>query len=111
MSTPEERDTDFKDFQSPHDASVERLIQALDRAYHRPWLMMWRAFLSGIMTAVGMAVGYLLIFTLLAYVFQVLGGFKLLEPLSQKLQQSILPPQLRSLQVDSTSQNQYQNQP
>ena len=94
---PEKRDTDFSDYQRPHEASVNRLIQAVDRAYHRPWLMMWRAFLQGIATAIGITVGYLIIFTLLFYLFQSLGGTdKLLTPTLQKVSNSILPAQLRT---------------
>jgi len=100
---PEKRETDFTPFQSPNEASVNRLIEALDRAYHRPWLMMWRAFLQGLMTAFGMTFGYLLIFTLLAYFFQALGGIKLLDPLIERITQSVIPPSLRQSTDSSTS--------
>jgi len=100
---PEKRDTDFTAFQSPHEASVNRLIESLDRAYHRPWLMMWRAFLQGLMSAFGMTFGYLLIFTLLAYVFQSLGGIKLLDPLIERVTQSVIPASLRQPTTTSDS--------
>ena len=48
---------EFKDFQNPEDASVDNLVKALDRAYHRPGLLMWRAFWAGFMSAVGAAFG------------------------------------------------------
>jgi len=93
---PEKRETDFSDFQSPHEASVDRLIQAVDRAYHRPYLMFWRAFLQGIATAFGITIGYLIIFTLLFYIFQSLGGAnKFISPALEKAGNSLLPAQLR----------------
>jgi len=98
------RDTDFSDFQSPHEASVDRLVQAVDRAYHRPLLMMWRAFLQGVSTAFGITVGYLIIFTLLFYIFQSLGGTdRFLTPTLQKVANSILPAELRSSPTPSPS--------
>ena len=83
--------------EKPNEASVDRLIQAVDRAYHRPFLMMWRAFLQGISTAFGLTVGYLIIFSVLFYIFQSFGGTdKLLTPTLQKISNSIVPSDLRS---------------
>ena len=94
---PEARDTDFQAFQSPHEASVEKLVEALDRAYHRPGLLMWRAFLQGLMTALGMTVGYALIVIALAYAIQVHGGIgKLLDPLINQIQSRVIPASLQS---------------
>lgn len=86
---PERRDNDFKDFQSPHEASVDRLVEALDRAYHRPWLMIWRSFLHGFMTAIGATFGTVIIVVIAGMAFQALGGIELLRPSIDKLQNMI----------------------
>jgi len=94
---PDTTDTDFSSFQSPHEASVDRLVQSLDRAYHRPFLMMWRSFLQGLCNAFGMTVGYVIVFTVLYYLFQSFGGTsKLLVPELQKIVNNALPSELRS---------------
>ena len=93
-------DQEFKDFQSPHEASLDRLINAVDRAYHRPGLLLWRSFLQGVMTAIGASVGTFLVFSVVIYVFQALGGIELLRPGLEKLQEMLLPPELRSLTTD-----------
>ncbi|MBU6388903.1 hypothetical protein KGQ71_00105 [Patescibacteria group bacterium] len=82
----EQRVTDFSDFQSPHEVSIERLVQAVDLAYHHPWRMMWRSFWSGFMTAIGAMVGTVIIVGLLGYMFHALGGIELLRPSIDKLQ-------------------------
>ena len=94
---PEVLDTDFAAFQSPHEASVDRLVEAVDRAYHRPWLLMWRAFLQGLMTALGLTVGYAMIVILIAYLIQVRGGTaKLLDPLLIEVQQKVIQPTVQN---------------
>ena len=98
----EGKDTDFQAFQSPHEASVERLVQALDRAYHRPGLLMWRAFLQGLMTALGLTIGYGLIIIVLAYLIQVHGGLsKILTPLTNEVEQRIVPGIVQQSQTNS----------
>ncbi|MEI6477825.1 MAG: hypothetical protein WCO52_02460 [bacterium] len=82
-------DKDFTDFESPHEASVDRLIKAVDRAYHRPWLMMWRSFLQGMMAAVGAMFGTAVVAVGLVYLFQALGGISLLKPFTDSIVQSI----------------------
>ena len=81
--------SDFSDFQSPHEASVDKLVAAIDNAYHRPWMMMWRSFLQGFMAAIGAVIGTAFIGILSVYLFQALGGFSLLKPYVDKLQHSI----------------------
>ena len=89
---------EFKDFQSPTEASVDRLIEGLDRAYHQPGRMMWRSFLQGIMTGIGAAIGTILIAVVLTYAIQALGGIKLLDPVISKLQESIVNSQIKAIE-------------
>lgn len=113
----ERQDKDFSAFQSPHEASVERLIQALDRAYHRPAQLMWRSFLQGFMSAIGAAIGTILIFSVIVYVVQAAGGLELLRPGLTKLQDMLIPKELREMSAPSSNQDvdallqQLQNQP
>lgn len=83
------KEDEFSEFRSPEDASFDKMVHALDRAYHKPWVMMWRAFLQGLMGAFGTAVGWILIFTLSGVIFQALGGFSLFKPITDKLQSTI----------------------
>lgn len=97
---------EFKDFQSPHEASEDRLVEAIDRAYHRPWLMMWRSFLQGVMSGIGAVVGSAIILLLLGFLFNRLGGVNLLKPAIGKLQDTIIQSQVKTLKglQDSTPQ-------
>ena len=100
----EPRVKDFSDFQSPHEASVERLVQAIDKAYHRPGLMLWRSFWQGFMSAIGLSVGYAVVVIILIYVFRSLGGIELLQPFANKIQEMVIPKELRSaLENQSTT--------
>ena len=98
--TPEKSDRmerDFEDFQSPHEASVDRLIQAVDRAYHRPFLMMWRSFMHGFMTAVGATVGTAVIISLIGDIIQLQGGLSLLNPFIDHVQQTVINSQSKAI--------------
>ncbi len=88
---------EFKDFQSPHEASIDRLVDALDRAYHRPGLLMWRSFLQGFMTAVGAFFGAIIIAIIVGYVVHLLGGIDFFQPILDKLQDAIVQSQIKSL--------------
>jgi hypothetical protein len=93
-----ERDKDFSDFQSPHEASVDRLISAVDRAYHRPWLMMWRSFLHGMMTAIGAFFGTALIGILSVTIFQALGGAGLIDSMLDRLEEGAIRTQSEAIE-------------
>ena len=88
MSTPPIEE--FTDFENPKAATVDRLIQALDKAYHRPGLLMWRSFLGGLMYAFGATIGFALVITIGAYVLQALGGVSLFKPFIDKLDDIIV---------------------
>ena len=88
----EPQENNFSDFQSPHEASVERLVQALDRAYHRPGLLMWNSFLQGLFTAVGAFVGSVIILAASGYLFKSLGGFdKFVRQSLDRIQRTVSP--------------------
>lgn len=99
---PHPHDRDFSDFQSPHEASVDRLVAAIDRAYHRPVLMVWRSFWQGVFTAIGLSVGYALVVIILVYTFHALGGIELLQPSLTKIQEMVIPKQLRDAANNAT---------
>jgi hypothetical protein len=81
---------------APSEATVRRLVVAVEKAYHRPWLMMWRSFLHGFMTALGATIGTALFFTILIWVFQALGGVDLLRPGVEAIQDLIIPDSLKN---------------
>lgn len=99
----EERVRDFSDFQSPDEASVERLIKALDRAYHRPGLMLWRSFWQGFITAIGLSAGYAVVVVVTVYIFRALGGIELIRPGMEKVRDMIIPAQLREISTESNN--------
>ncbi len=72
------------------------LTQAIQLAYLHPWKLAGRAFIQGFWNAVGMAVGYTVLFSLLAVIFQALGGYQLLAKPLENLQQSVIQSQLRA---------------
>ena len=87
---------EFHDFQSPHEASIDRLVEALDRAYHRPGLLMWRSFLQGIMTAFGTFVGAILIATAVGFAVRSLGGVNFFKPVVDQFQEFITQSAIQS---------------
>jgi hypothetical protein len=96
---------EFMEFRNPADPTLDRLVQAVDRAYNRPWLMLWRSFLQGMMSAIGAVVGTALVVALAGFVFNRLGGLELLRPGVQKLQDMIFPQELRDIVPDVSSQS------
>lgn len=65
--------------------NIELLARSVERAYHRPGLLMWRGFLHGLAAAVGAVVGTALLGVFSVYIFQVLGGVNLLKPIINEL--------------------------
>jgi hypothetical protein len=76
------------------DATIARLVHAVELAYNRPWRMMGRSFIHGLMTALGATVGTALFFTILLWIFQALGGLDLIKPGVEKLQSYIIPKEI-----------------
>lgn len=98
MSEETPRERDFTPFQSPHEASVNQLVQALDRAYYRPGLLLWRSFWQGFFTAIGAAVGTVVFVGLVSYLFSILGGSQLVKPYLDKLQNGLIQRQIQTVQ-------------
>jgi hypothetical protein len=98
---------EFKDFESPHEASVDRLVEALDRAYHRPGLLMWRSFLQGMFTALGTFVGAILIAAAVGFAIRSLGGVDFFKPVINQFQDFITQSAIQSqLKAAKTFQQQ-----
>jgi hypothetical protein len=91
----------------PSDATIDRLATAVELASKRPWLLMWRAFLQGFMTALGATIGTALFFTIIVWIFQRLGGIELLRPQIEKLQNLILPAKFQQ-ELNGSAQSGYQ---
>lgn len=100
--TPEESQS------RPSQATIERLAIAVELASKRPWVLIWRSFLQGFMTALGATIGAALFFTFLLWLFHHLGGIDLLKPQIEKLQNLIIPEKYQK-QVDADIQTGYQS--
>ncbi|CAN5143049.1 hypothetical protein BH11PAT4_BH11PAT4_6920 [soil metagenome] len=81
----------FKDFKHPDDASFDKLVAAIDRAYHRPFRMAMRSFLHGMMTALGATVGAGLVFLILFTILRTVD----FGPYAEKFQNLIIPESIR----------------
>ena len=57
---------EFDPYRHPDDASFDKFVAAIDRAYHKPLQMMVRSFLQGIAYAVGATVGAAIVFIILS---------------------------------------------
>ena len=90
---------DFAEFRHPDEASFDKFVAALDRAYHRPFQMMFRSFLHGMMTVLGGTVGAALIFIILFYALRTFDW----SPFAQKLQNAIIPANIQQLLSSSPS--------
>jgi len=101
--TPEE----FTEFQNPSSASVERLIQALDRTYHHMGNLMWRNFIAGLMYAFGATIGFAIVLGAAAYILRGLGGVSVFKPAIDKLDDLIIS---HTQSVANTTQEQAVNQ-
>lgn len=80
---------DQDDSQLPSSASFDQMVRALDRAYHRPFYLMWRAFLQGMMAAFGAFVGTAIIGLISVYLFNLLGGIQLFKPVIDTINTSV----------------------
>lgn len=84
----------FKEFKGPDDASFDKFITALDRAYHRTGLMMWRSFLTGLMQGIGTIIGFLITIIALVFIFRAFNGPVWIDSSIQYLQKKFIPTQL-----------------
>jgi hypothetical protein len=87
-SAPSHPADDFADYRSPDSASFDKLVAALDKAYHHPWRMALRSFLHGFMSAIGAAVGATLVVVLSGYLFNRFGGVGFVQSLAEQVGRS-----------------------
>lgn len=88
----------FKDFKHPDEASFDRLVKALDRAYHHPFKMAIRSFFHGMMAALGATIGAGLVLVLMFYMLKSVD----FSPYAEQLQNLIIPESIRK-QLDPES--------
>jgi hypothetical protein len=89
--TPPKRADEFADYRHPDEASFDKFVAALDRAYHRPFVMMWRGFLYGIATALGATVGAGIVLVILFYILRSIN----FAPFITQIQDIIIPESIR----------------
>ncbi len=65
--------------------NLERLIKAIDKAYHNPGPLVWRGFLIGLASGVGGVIGIAIIIGLLGLLVAALGGVPVLGELLKSL--------------------------
>lgn len=97
----EEPVVEQKPAKEPNQATLDRLLRAVELAYHHPYRMMFRSFLHGFMAALGATIGTALFFTILIWVFQALGGLELLREPIERLQEIIIPDEFQAQQKSS----------
>lgn len=54
--------------------NLDRLVKAIDRAYHHPGPLVWRGFLIGLASGLGATIGVALVLTILGFILRELGG-------------------------------------
>lgn len=54
--------------------NLDRLVKAIDRAYHHPGPLVWRGFLIGLASGLGATIGVALVLAILGFVLRELGG-------------------------------------
>lgn len=80
----------IKEVTPTDEAAFDRLVAAIDKAYHRPWRMFFRAFFQGIATVLGGTVGASIVFALLFYILSSLN----FAPLAEKVQKLVIPEKI-----------------
>lgn len=59
--------------------NIAKLAQAVEKTYGSAWSVIWRNFLAGIMRALGVTFGYIIITVLLLFVAQKMGVFEAVQ--------------------------------
>jgi|GEM_PF-1226767 len=54
--------------------NLDRLIRAIDKAYHHPAPLIWRGFLIGLASGLGATIGVALVLAALGFMLRELGG-------------------------------------
>lgn len=53
---------------------LDQLVNIIDKTYHHPGNLMWRSFVSGLLSGLGATIGVAVVLTLLGYLLRHLGG-------------------------------------
>lgn len=64
--------------QQEKDKVLDRLASAVDKAYNRPGMLMWRGFLIGLASGIGGTIGIAIIIVLLTLLVGQLGGIPII---------------------------------
>ena len=54
--------------------SINNLVAAIDKAYHKPGQLAWRGFLLGLMSGLGATVGVAIVLAVIGLVIRQFGG-------------------------------------
>lgn len=54
--------------------NLDRLVRAIDKAYHHPGPLVWRGFLIGLASGLGATIGVAVVLALVGFVLRELGG-------------------------------------
>lgn len=86
----------YQSLPSSERQTLDRLAIAVDRAYSSTGRLLWRSFLQGMMSALGAAIGTVVVLSVLGFLFQKLGGPAVLQSLVGQLSQSIAQAQVHT---------------
>lgn len=65
--------------------SINNLITAIDKAYHRPGQLAWRSFTSGLMSGLGATIGVAIVVAVLGILVRQFGGVPVIGQIFQDL--------------------------
>ena len=77
--------------------TVVRLTAAIERAYTRTGILVWRSLLQGFMSVLGAALASILLFLLGIYLFSAFGGPTLFQNFIASISDSVVHTQEQSL--------------
>lgn len=89
---------DFMEFRNPNDPTINRLVEAIERAYFHPWKMAFRSFIHGMMVGIGGAFGTALVVFLSGYLFTHYGGIDKIKGFLNGMVDNITQSQTKSVE-------------
>ncbi|QQG50262.1 MAG: hypothetical protein HZB70_01615 [Candidatus Berkelbacteria bacterium] len=54
--------------------NLDRLVRAIDKAYHHPGPLVWRGFMIGLASGLGATIGVAVVLAILGFLVRELGG-------------------------------------
>lgn len=57
---------------------INRLVRAIDSAYHNPGQLMWRNFLGGLFSGLGATIGVAIVVLILGFMIRQFGGLPII---------------------------------